>query len=270
MEHYVNPGKNRDITVDGTVYMRHAIKTGFLQPGDNCIDFIREYASGIYRAGDILSISEKIIALSQNRVIYKKDVKLGFWAKFLSKFVMKTTAGYSVGNPLKMQVAIMLCGLPKVIYASIMGFLGKLIGKRGVFYKIVGPDVSGLDGFYGEAYECYAEMGILNPKDPDKVCETIYKELSVTAMIVDANDLGVEILGKYSGITHDDATLKKMVRDNPAGQSAQQTPLILIRKKSGAPDGGGDAQDAQSGTDTENDTSTGEAPTDTSAEDNVG
>ncbi len=231
MEFIANPGKKVDIEVDGKVFMRHAIKSHFVQAGEPYIDVIEKYVSPLYEPGDILSISEKIIAISQNRIIYKKDLKVGFWAKFLSKFVMKTPAGYSVGNPLKMQVAINLCGLPKVIYAAIRGFLGKLVGKRGVFYEIVGPDVSGLDGFYGEAYACYADMGILNPKDPDKVCDNIKQKLGIDSMIVDANDLGVEILGKCSDISYDDTFLKRIIKDNPAGQSSQQTPLILIREK---------------------------------------
>lgn len=231
MEYYVNPKKKLEVEVDNITFLRHAIKTHFVKPGEDYLEVIKQYAIPVYQQGDLLSISEKIIALSQNRIVYKKDLKVGFWAKFLSKFVMKTPAGYSVGNPLKMQVAINMCGLPKIIYAAICGFLGKLIGKRGVFYKIVGQDVAGLDGFYGEAYECYSEMGILNPENPSQVCDNIKEKLGIDCMIVDANDLGVEILGKGSSIPYDDEFLKKLIKDNPAGQSAQQTPLILIRKK---------------------------------------
>lgn len=245
MEYYVNPEKKLELEIDGIVFLRHAVKTHFVKPGEDYISVIEKYASPIYRHGDLLSISEKIIALSQNRIIYKKDLKVGFWAKFLSKFVMKTPAGFSVGNPLKMQVAIDLCGLPKVLYASICGFLGKLIGKRGVFYKIVGQDVAGLDGFYSAAYECYGEMGILNPENPVKVCDEIKQKLGIDCMIVDANDLGVEILGKGSDIPYDDEFLKKLIKDNPAGQSAQQTPLILIRKKQDDADNAQDIPQAE-------------------------
>lgn len=231
MEFVANPNKNVEITVNDKTFMRHAIKTHFVNPGENYIEIIQKYASPLYENGDIVSISEKIIGLCQKRIVYKKDLKVGFWAKFLSKFVMKTPAGYSVGNPLKMQVAINLVGLPKVIYAAICGFVGKVFGKRGVFYEIVGQDVAGLDGFYGEAYDCYSEMGILNPVEPDKVCDEILQQLGITCMIVDANDLGVEILGKSSNMPYDIDTLKGIIKDNPAGQSAQQTPIILIREK---------------------------------------
>ena len=49
-------------------------------------------------------------------------------------------------------------------------------------------------------------------------------------MIVDANDLGVEILGHSSTLPFTDGQLCSLIRDNPAGQSTQMTPLILIRK----------------------------------------
>ena len=49
-------------------------------------------------------------------------------------------------------------------------------------------------------------------------------------MIVDANDFGQEILGKSYDIKLDDATLKGIIRDNPAGQEQELTPLVLIRQ----------------------------------------
>ena len=50
-------------------------------------------------------------------------------------------------------------------------------------------------------------------------------------MIVDSNDFGQEILGKSYDIELENQELKELIRDNPAGQGQQQTPLILIRKK---------------------------------------
>ena len=50
-------------------------------------------------------------------------------------------------------------------------------------------------------------------------------------MIVDANDLGQEILGVSSDLKGREDYLKELIKDNPAGQGRQTTPLILIRKK---------------------------------------
>ena len=90
--------------------------------------------------------------------------------------------------------------------------------------------VSGLDGFYDHEFQEYGEFGIRIPENPGKVCDEIEAATGVQAMIVDANDLNVEILGKASSVTLDDETLKGLIRDNPAGQSRELTPFILIRE----------------------------------------
>lgn len=231
MEFIANEKKNVEIEVDGQVYLRHAIKTHYIKAQENYIDIIEKYVVPIYQKGDIISISEKIIALCQNRIIYKKDLKLGFWAKFLSKFVNQTPAGEAVGNPYKMQIAINICGLPKVLYAAICAGIGKIFKKKGVFYDIVGEEVSGLDGFCDDAFDDYLEMAILIPSEPEKVCNEIYEKLGVSCMIVDANDLNIEVYANSKDITYDKETLCKIIKDNPAGQANQTTPIILIRKK---------------------------------------
>ena len=63
MEFVSNNGKNVEIELNGEIFLRHAIKTRFVQPKENYIDIIREYVSNIYQKGDIISISEKIISL---------------------------------------------------------------------------------------------------------------------------------------------------------------------------------------------------------------
>lgn len=230
MEFKALEGKNVEIDVNGEKYLRHAIKTHYIQLGESYIDIIEEYVKPIYEEGDILSISEKIISLCQKRVVYKKDMKVSALAKFLSKFAMRSDAGVGVDNPYKMQFAIDLCGRLKVIWAAIAGGVCKLFGKKGTFYKIVGPEISGLDGFYGNVFSDYAEFGIRIPENSTGVCNEIYEKLGIKAMIVDANDFNVEILGRSDSIEESEDTLKKMIKDNPAGQVKTLTPLVLIRK----------------------------------------
>lgn len=230
MEFKANENKNIEIKVGDETYSRHAIKTHYVQIGEDYNKIIEQYVKDIYQEGDIVSISEKIISLCQKRIVYKKDVKVGPLAKFLSRFAMRSDAGVGVDNPYKMQFAIMICGRLKVIYAAIMGGIGKLFGKRGIFYKIVGQEISGLDGFYGKVFEDYAEFGIRIPENPTGVCNEIYEKTGVKCMIVDANDINVEILGKADVIDKSEEELKALIKDNPAGQSKELTPLILIRK----------------------------------------
>ena len=230
MEFKALEGKNVEIEVNGEKYLRHAIQTHYIQLGESYIDIVEKYVKPIYEEGDILSISEKIVSLCQKRVVYKKDMKVSGLAKFLSKFAMRSDAGVGVDNPYKMQFAIDLCGSLKVIWAAIAGGVCKLFGKRGVFYEIVGPEISGLDGFYGNVFSEYADFGIRIPENSTGVCNEIYEKLGIRTMIVDANDFNAEILGKSDVIEYKDEELSKMIKDNPAGQEKTLTPLVLIRK----------------------------------------
>ena len=229
MEFRANEGKNVNIVVNGRTYARHAIQTHFVQVGESYVDLVEQYVKPLYQPGDLLSSSEKIIGLCQKRVVYKKDMKLGWLAKFLSKFASHSSAGIGVDSPWKMQFAIDQCGAWRVIWAAVCAGVGKLFGKHGVFYDMVGQEVSGLDGFYDHEFEDYGQFGIRLPENPGKVCDEIEAATGVQAMIVDANDLNIEILGKASSVNLDDETLKGLIRDNPAGQSRELTPFILIR-----------------------------------------
>ena len=231
MEFVANEGKSIEIKADGETYLRHAIQTRFITAWDNYLEIIKEYVSDLYREGDILSISEKIISICQHRVIRREEIRIGRWARFLSWFAdHKNRGGYGVGMVINMQYAIDKVGLPRVIMASIAGGFCKLLGIRGVFYRIAGREVSGLDGFYDGAWEEYRDIGIEIPYRPSSVCNEIKRELGISCMIVDANDLGQEILGKSDDITLEDRILKQLIQDNPAGQKQQKTPLILIRR----------------------------------------
>lgn len=230
MELKSNENKKLEIEVEGGKYNRYAIKTHFVKIGESYIDIIEKYIKPIYEKGDFISISEKIISLCQKRVIYKKDLKVSKLAKFLSRFAMSSDAGIGVDSPYKMQVAINLCGRLKVIYAAILAGIGKIFKKKGIFYDIVGQEITGLDGFYGKVFPDYEEYGIRIPENPDKVCNEIYEKLGIKSMIVDANDFDVEILGKTGQLQYDNEILKRIIKDNPAGQSNQLTPIVLIRE----------------------------------------
>lgn len=230
MEFIANRGKDIAIQVDGVTYLRHAIRTHFVGIGEDYLKLIERYALPLYQQGDILCISEKIIALCQRRVVFRDELKVGCLARFLSRFASHSSAGIGVDSPYKMQFAVEHCGRIKVLWAALLAGIGKLLGKKGLFYQIVGQEVSGLDGFYDKEFPIYGNFGIRIPAHPHQVCDEIQQKTGIPCMIVDANDLGVEILGHSSTLPFTDGQLRSLIRDNPAGQSTQMTPLILIRK----------------------------------------
>jgi len=231
-ELYANEGKNVIRRVNGQDYERYPIKTRFVNIGDDYVEVIKEFVMPHVKEGDFLSISEKIIALCQKRIVYRKDIHPGFFAKLLCKFVKVTPAGPGAGTPYKMQLIIMICGLPRVLFAAFCSAVTKLFGKKGVFYKICGHQVDGIDGLidYDISFKEYVDYAILNPENPDAVCNEIKEKLGVECMIVDACDISVEVLGKSSALGIDNDTLCEIVKDNPAGQDGACTPVVLVRK----------------------------------------
>lgn len=217
--------------VDGVRYERYAVKTHFIGRGEDYIGVLRQYVSPLYQPGDILTMGEKVISMCQDNTVEMKDVKLGFWAKFLSRFATHNQNGIGMDEPYKLQLAINMKGLPLILWASFCGAVCKLFGKRGVFYEIVGQDVAGIDGFYSHsAFETYHTLAVLNPKEPDTVCARVKEELGISCILVDANDIDVEVLGRSPDLMDRPVQqLADLIRDNPAGQDDELTPFIIVR-----------------------------------------
>ena len=110
--------------------------------------------------------------------------------------------------------------------------VGKLFGKRGVFYDIMGYEVRCLDGFYPDVFPEYGEYGILVPENCSEVCDEIYAATGVPCVIVDANDFSCDIFGKCACVQLPDDEICKILRDNPAGQSDACTPFVLVTQES--------------------------------------
>ena len=217
--------------VNGVRYERYGIKTHFIERGEDYIEILRRYVSPLYQEGDVVTLGEKVISMCQDNTVEKETVKLGFWAKFLSKFATSNSNGIGMDEPYKLQLAINMKGLPLILWGAFWGAVCKVFGKRGVFYEIVGQDVAGIDGFYSHsAFETYHTLAVLNPREPEKVCADVYEQLGISRMLVDANDIAVEVLAKSPDLAAvSDEDLAERIRDNPAGQDDELTPFILIR-----------------------------------------
>lgn len=227
-----NEGRKLAIEVNDRVYNRYPLKTHFVKIGEDYVELIKKYVLPYYKEGDILSMSEKVIALCQNDVLLKSDLKVTWLAKLLSGCAFKNPAGPAMDNVYKMQAAIKLAGPVRVFIGAALSAITKPFGIRGVFYNVVGSGVRNIDGFCVVAYDYYADKGILAPSNPDNACQKIKDATGVDCMVVDANDYGVQILGKNKEIAYDDETLIKLIKDNPAGQEGEQTPFILVREAS--------------------------------------
>ena len=230
MEPIPNPQKKLVVDINGEKWARYPIKTHFITTKDELENIVERYLISFVQEKDIIVLCQKIVAITQGKIVYKKDIKVSHWAKFLSKFVKKTPYGFSVGNPLKMQLAINLAGLTRILLASFLGGIAKIFGIKGVFYKVAGHQINQIDGFYGKAFPQYAEMGILGFKNLDNFCNKLKEKYGFSFVVGDINDLGGNILGKTDGLKGKDKLLLQILKDNPAGQSNEQTPIIILRK----------------------------------------
>lgn len=217
--------------IKGKRLERYGIQTHFVEEGESYVDLVRRYVLPIYKDGDILSISEKVIAMCQENTVYMEDVKVGLFAKVLSRFGKKTKSGIGVTETHKLQLMIDMKGSVKVLLAAFAGAVGKLFGIRGLFYKILGVEAAGIDGFYEHsAFDEYHSMATLTPRHPNQVCQRIEEKTGIPAMVVDANDIDVVILGRSPSLQSiKESVLADYIKDNPAGQDDECTPFVLIR-----------------------------------------
>lgn len=224
-----NAGKNLIIDLGNEKWERFPIKTHIITQDDDILNVVKKYAQDNIKDKDTLLISERIVAISQGRAWPIKDIVPSFFAKLLSKFVHKSPYGIGLGSPYTMELAIKEAGLARILFGTFFALITKPFGIKGVFYRVVGKNINAIDGPCDYTLPPYNKYAKLGPKDPEKVALKISKELSCDVVIIDANDLGVAILGKSnSGVQ--DKFYKDAFKDNPLGQSSEQTPLCILRK----------------------------------------
>ena len=224
-----NEGKQTIIEVDGKKYMRLPIKTHVVTEHDKIEDVAEKYAMPNMQEGDILFISEKCVACSQKRAVPLAEINPRPLAKLLCKFVYKSPYGIGLGIPETMEMALRECGSTRRLFAAFVSAVGKLLGKRGWFYKVAGYRAESIDGPTPYTLPPYNKCVVLGPADPDGVAAAVAGKIGFRVAIVDVNDLTGKILGA-SDESIDRELLPRILRDNPLGQSAQQTPMGIIRE----------------------------------------
>ncbi|MBI4450255.1 HD domain-containing protein [Candidatus Uhrbacteria bacterium] len=211
---------------------RYPIRTHVIAATDSLLEIVRQYAISCFRPDDLLAISERIVAITQGRAFPIADIQPSAWAKFLVRFVHKSPYGIGLGSPWTMELAIREAGVPRILLAAVIAAITKPFGIRGMFYRVVGKHINAIDGPCDYTIplasgERYAKLG---PKDPDGVATSLAREIGVDVAIIDANDIGVNVLGVSEGV--DRSFVRAAFRDNPLGQSNEQTPLAIVREAS--------------------------------------
>lgn len=231
MDLTANDGKKLTIEVDGAEYQRIAIKTPLVLAGEKLVPFVVEHASAHLNDGDILFITEKIVAITQGRSYPLDEIKVRPLATFLAKYVQKTPYGIGLGMPETMEMALRECGTPRILLAAAVAAVTKKLGRKGDFYRIAGPKARGIDGPTSGTIPPYNQQVVLAPAHPRRVAEEIKAALGkrVDVAVVDINDIGGNILGSTVD-RQTEGRLARILADNPLGQGHQSTPLGVIRR----------------------------------------
>jgi len=222
-----------EISAGGRTWLRIPLKTRLILKGDDLSDALSQGLSQADIApgkDDILFVSEKAVGASQGRyfLLDEGEVRPGRLAVFLSRHVTRTPAGIGLGIPETMQCAIDECGAARILLAAAAGFLGKLLGRKGDFYRVAGPRARSIDGPTNGTLPPFNRAVSLAPLDPDGVARCLSERFGCGAAVVDINDLGGNILGAWPKSV-DRGLLVEILSDNPLGQGTQQTPAGIVR-----------------------------------------
>src|SRR5690554_2012144 len=228
-----NAGKQLEVEIDGVRYLRIPIKTRLVMSDDDITDVVTTYAAEQLRDGDVLFVTEKIVAITQGRSYPTESIEPRKLATWLSNHVTKTPNGIGLGLPQTMEMALRECGTPRILFAAGVAAVTKLFGRKGDFYRVAGPKARGIDGPTSGTIPPYNAAVVLAPDRPSRVVSELSAALTkrVDVMIVDINDLGGNVLGSTMGRAAE-RRMEKVLSDNPLGQGHESTPLGIVRRVS--------------------------------------
>lgn len=228
--------KQHELTIDtpaGT-WDRIGIKTHLITILEPLEPIIEEQVVPQYQPGDWIAISEKVVTISQGRVVHIDVVKASPLAKFIVRGVKKydNDIGYSL--PEKMQVAIWQTGYVRMVAAMVGGAATRLFGRHGDFYRIAGNRISEIDGFNPDAMSPFDKFAMIGPGNPDAYCQHIEDTFGLPTVIIDGNNINVEVLGASSKVPVTREQARTILLDNPMGQDDEMTPIMLVRQRAEA------------------------------------
>lgn len=201
------------------------IPTRILTEKDDIIDTVARYVEGKIGPDDVISVAESVVAITQGRAIRPEDLKITKVAKICCRFIPDYG---SLASPHGMQSLMDVEGKWRVAGALVMGFLGKLIGQNGLFYKWGGEQTALIDDVTG-TMPPFDKHIVYGPKDPDKVVAKLKERLGCFgALIADVNDLKrSRVVGESAGLNGQMAA--NLLIDNPFGNASQKTPIVIIK-----------------------------------------
>ncbi len=200
------------------------VRTRLVCPGDALIGIVDDAVRGIARGGDVVAVSETAVAIAQGAFVPAEFIRPSKLAYALAR---RAGPLATINQPESLQLVIDDVGVAKVLYAATMHVLGRLRGKRGVFYEIMGEAIAAIDGYTG-TLPPYERAIVLAPREPEAWAQSVFERSGVACVGVDANDLQkAKVLGASIGVRR--AIVEGALLDNPHGNGDEQTPIVVLK-----------------------------------------
>ena len=199
------------------------VRTRLIVKGDDLVMLLRDALTGLARPGDVVAIAETAVAIAQGRFIGAETIRPSRLAQSLAR---RAGALATINQPESLQLVIDEVGAWRVLGAALLHVAGRAIGRRGVFYELLGQAIATIDGYTG-TLPPYERAIVLGPAEPDRVSTELAAALDLHIAIVDANDLRrAKALGASPRVHRDN--VEHALLGNPAGNGDEQTPLVIL------------------------------------------
>lgn len=201
------------------------IPTHLLCHLDDPLQVLRTYVAPHVEEGDVVALGETPLAIMQGRFRHPRSVRPGLTARLACRAFHPTS---SLATACGMQTLIDIVGRLRVIASVLVAVFARLAGQRGVFYRAAGPQARLIDDVTG-TLPPYDQFITLGPMRVQETVDGLRAKAGCEVAVVDVNDLKrVQILAASRGV--DEAMLTAALRNNPAGNADEQTPIVLVRR----------------------------------------
>ena len=201
------------------------VPTRILTDTDDITEAIAYYAGAQVTADDLVCCAESVVAVTQGRIARPEELDISGAACFACRCIPDYG---SLASPHGMQALMDVEGKWRVLFALFAGFLGKLVGKSGLFYQLGGKEAALIDDVTG-TMPPFDKCIVYGPAEPDEVATRIRDRVGAFGgMIADVNDLRrSRVVGVSDGVNGELAA--KLLLDNPFGNASQKTPICIIK-----------------------------------------
>ena len=206
------------------------VRTRLIVKGDDLVAVLRDALRGLARPGDVVAVAETAVAIAQGRFIGAETIRPSRLARVLAR---RAGALATINQPESLQLVIDQVGAWRVFGAAVLQVAGRAVGRRGVFYELLGEAIAAIDGYTG-TLPPYERAIVLGPAEPDRVSAELAAALDLHIAIVDANDLRrAKALGASPRVVRE--AVESALLGNPAGNGDEQTPLVILAWRGAGP-----------------------------------